>query len=183
MEKNKESEQWDIILKAIQELYQEIDKQTDYLNELHHDRLHCRKGCFSCCVEDITVFEVEAENIRHHYQKLLETEKPYPAGGCAFLSSTGACRIYEHRPYVCRTQGLPLRWIEPGDSEEEMIEMRDICPLNDDEEQPIEKLPALQCWSIGPIEEALARLQSCLGDGSPKRIALRDLFRSKNEAV
>ena len=34
-----------------------------------------------------------------------------PEGACAFLDGEGGCRVYPDRPYVCRTQGLPLRWI------------------------------------------------------------------------
>lgn len=177
MEHTDEISEWDILLNTVGELYKEIDAQTDYLEKANQDRLHCRKGCFSCCVEDISVFEVEAEYIRHHHHAFLEKEEPGSVGSCAFLSPKGGCRIYENRPYVCRTQGLPLRWIESGETED-VVEMRDICPLNDDGD-PIETLPANQCWSIGPIEEALAKLQSCLGDGSPKRVLLRDLFKKK----
>lgn len=178
MEEKNVSSEWTIILQTIEELYKEIDTQTEYIETTHHNRLHCRKGCFSCCVEDISVFEVEAENIRHHHSELLEKELPHPVGVCAFLSSKGACRIYENRPYVCRTQGLPLRWIEETD-QNETIEMRDICPLNDDGE-PIETIPEAHCWTIGPVEEALAKLQSCIGENAQNRVFLRDLFKKKS---
>ena len=39
---------------------------------------------------------------------------------------------------VCRTQGLPLRFIEETD--DGLAEFRDICPLNDDPKHPIEEL-------------------------------------------
>ena len=83
-------------------------------------------------------------------------------GNDIFLGSEGECRIYAIRPYVCRTQGLPLRWIEDD------IDYRDICELND---VPVETLEPEACWTIGEFEERLARMQ---GDG--KRVALRDLF-------
>lgn len=41
---------------------------------------------------------------------------------CPALDARGACRIYEHRPLVCRTFGLPLR------NADEYI--GDICDLN-----------------------------------------------------
>ncbi|MBK7707050.1 MAG: hypothetical protein IPJ30_15135 [Acidobacteria bacterium] len=53
---------------------------------------------------------------------------PHTRGACAFLDQD-ACRIYPDRPYVHRTQGLPLRWIE--DDLEEAFKYRDICPLNE----------------------------------------------------
>ncbi len=97
---------------------------------------------------------------------------------CAFLDAEGGCRIYAERPYVCRTQGLPLRWLEPqGDL---TVELRDICPLNDQdlELDPIESLNAEVCWTIGPFEDRLAALQVS-SPGSAQRTFLRDLFVTK----
>lgn len=129
-----------------------------------------------CCTDDLTVFEVEAANIQAAHQSLLNSATPHPAGACAFLDDQGACRIYENRPYVCRTQGLPLRWLDE-DATGEFIELRDICPLNDEADvEPIEDLPADECWSIGPIEERLAKLQLEFGAGALARVPLRSLF-------
>ena len=93
---------------------------------------------------------------------------------CAFLDAEGACRIYADRPYVCRTQGLPLRWIE--EDFDETIEYRDICPLNAAGE-PVEDLEAADCWTIGPFEEELSMIQAGTGDSA--RVPLRDLFTKK----
>jgi len=159
-------------------LYRRIDERVRALFRKHGARLHCALGCASCCIDDITVFEIEALNIVTHYAQLLSHELPHPKGACAFLDAQGACRIYDRRPYVCRTQGLPLRWIEET-LEEGLVEMRDICPLNE-EGQPIEELPAEDCWEIGPAEETLAALQYRLNNGRMRRIPLRSLFRRKN---
>ena len=156
-------------------LYREVDQRVRPLLATHSARLQCRRGCCQCCIDDLTVFEVEAENIRRHYADLLLEAAPHPEGACAFLDQAGACRIYEHRPYVCRTQGLPLRWIEqfPNGT---TVEMRDICPLNDDG-RPVEALPQTECWAIGPFEGELARLQARVDGGAPRRVSLRSLFR------
>jgi len=123
---------------------------------------------------------VEAEYIRRHYRKLLEREAPNTRDGCAFLDEEGGCRIYTHRPYVCRTQGLPLRWIEES-ADGRVVEFRDICPLNDnDKGEPIEALPEDECWSIGPVEERLAELQGAVYGGKMTRIALGDLFQARD---
>jgi hypothetical protein len=115
---------------------------------------------------------VEAQNIREHHAELLATGTPHAEGACGFLDERGACRIYGERPYVCRTQGLPLRWIEERDGS--AVELRDICPLNEVGE-PIQGMRADACWSIGPVEERLALLQLAARAESP-RIRLRDLF-------
>jgi hypothetical protein len=156
-------------------LHAEIGRETLHLHVLHATRLQCRQGCSSCCVDDLTVFEIEAGHIRRHHAELLATGTPHVAGGCAFLDEVGACRIYAERPYVCRTQGLPLRWIEERDGR--ATELRDICPLND-AGTPIESLPADSCWSIGPVEEHLAQLE-LNGHSGTSRVCLRDLFVAK----
>ena len=153
-------------------LHADVARATRHLEMLHAERLHCRQGCTSCCVDDLTVFEVEAAHIREHHAGLLASGAPHPEGACAFLDGEGACRIYEERPYVCRTQGLPLRWIEERNGLEE--ELRDICPLNDAGE-PIEEIRGEDCWTLGPTEERLARLELAERVGT-SRSRLRDLF-------
>lgn len=128
-------------------------------------------------MDELTVFEVEAERIRAEFPEVLR-QAPHPPGACAFLDEQGACRVYEARPYVCRTQGLPLRWFEEVESEDgedwDVSEERDICPLNL-EGPPLAELPEEQLWLLGVHEDRLARLQ---GDarGSQRRSRLRDLF-------
>ena len=145
---------------SLRVLREDIDRGAA---QLEYPR-QCKLGCKDCCVDALTVFEIEAEEIRRHHPEVLASA-PHPPGACAFLSAEGACRIYAHRPYVCRTQGLPLRWTD------EDVEYRDICPLNDDPSRPIEALAPEECWTLGPVEARLAALQP---DGA--RIALRALF-------
>ena len=151
-----------------------VDEQAVALHALHARRLQCRKGCSDCCVDDLTVFAVEAESIRRSHGDLLTRGIPHREGAYAFLDDAGACRIYVHRPYVCRTQGLPLRWIEECSSGP--MELRDICPLNEAGD-PVETLPAEACWTIGPFEERLRRVQLAAG-GRLTRVRLRDLFEN-----
>lgn len=149
----------------IEELHQEVDRRAAALAAKHAAKLACARGCSGCCVDNLTVFEVEAERIRRGAAALLASATPHPPGRCAFLGSEGECRIYALRPYVCRTQGLPLRWLV----DEAEVEYRDICELND---VPVETLEPAECWTLGEVEERLARMQR---DG--RRVALRDLFQ------
>ena len=161
-----------MILRDVVAVHADVDRVARRLHVLHAPRLHCRRGCSDCCVDDLTVFDVEADLIRLHHAELLATGVPHADGACAFLDPEGACAAYEHRPYVCRTQGLPLRWMEERDGHD--VELRDICPLNE-EGRPVETLPADECWTLGPIEERLARAQ-LEASSSPRRTRLRDLF-------
>jgi len=157
-------------------LHAEVDRAAAALAARHAGRLRCGRGCHACCVDDLTVFELEAERIRSRHAALLEHGAPHPAGACAFLGDAGECRIYEDRPYVCRTQGLPLRWLEQA--RDTRVERRDICPLNETGE-PLEALPADACWTLGPVESRLRSLAGAQQPGAPRRIALRALFRRR----
>lgn len=162
------------ILSAIKEIHREVDDAALRLRVFYAERLRCSKGCTACCIDDITVFEVEAAYIVHHAGGITETAEPHPRGACAFLDGQGSCRIYPYRPYVCRTQGLPLRWIEKT-GDDTFVEMRDICPLNE-AGIPVETLHGDQCWFIGPFEAKLAALQALASGGVPARVSLRSLF-------
>jgi hypothetical protein len=122
------------------------------------------------------VFAIEAALIAERHHALLDGDAPHPEGACAFLDldDEGSCRIYEDRPYVCRTQGLPLRWLD-RDEDGEAFEARDICPLNVDG-TPLEELPSDALWTLGPFEQRLAERQSSVDGGALTRVALRDLF-------
>jgi hypothetical protein len=157
-------------------LHDEVDTEVARLAGRHAERLQCRLGCHACCVDGIRVFEVEAERIRAAHPELLR-EAPHPPGACAFLDARGGCRIYAERPYVCRTQGLPLRWID-DEGGPHAVERRDICPLNE-AGPPLENLSVADCWTLGPIEACLAALQAEADGGRLRRVRLRDLFESR----
>ena len=83
---------------------------------------------------------------------------------------------------MCRTQGLPLRWVVEEDARGELVERRDICPLNA-EGEPLESLPEPACWTLGPYEARLRRLQEAADGGAGRRVALRALFARKTSAA
>jgi Fe-S-cluster containining protein len=96
----------------------------------HSDKMECKKGCSKCCQTDISVFEIEAERIEEWFytqdsaeqERLLELWKtPNQESYCAFLYND-QCTIYEPRPLICRTQGLPLYVASEN--------VLDFCPLN-----------------------------------------------------
>lgn len=163
------------LISKLEEFYKRVNLTSQHLEKIHSKRLKCRRGCAACCIDEITVFEIEAENIRFKHAELLRNSKPYPKGKCAFLDENDlSCRIYENRPYICRTQGLPFRWFD----EENLIEYRDICPLNETNE-PLENIKADECLTIGFFESWLASLQAEFGNGQMTRISLRKLFENE----
>lgn len=162
-------------LAAVESLHESVDQRVSVLTGKHKARLQCKHGCHKCCVDDLTVFAVEAQVIQAHHSDLLRNGEPAPVGQCAFLDGMGGCRIYRHRPYVCRTQGLPLRWLETVEAE--VFEYRDICPLNETD-TPLEVLDEDDFWTLGEFEGQLAGIQASV-DGALTRLALRALFQNK----
>ena len=162
----------DAALAGMERLHEEVDVGATSLARLHEGRLRCARGCCECCIDGLSVFTIEAARIQRSCEAVLN-EEPHPPGRCAFLSAEGSCRIYRHRPYVCRTQGLPLRFFES--SAQGAVEYRDICPLNEPGGPPLDTLLENHLWTIGPYEGRLADLQLRF-DGSLRRVALRSLF-------
>lgn len=156
-------------------LHEDVENRARELVDRLPFELECRRGCNPCCIDGLSVFGIEAERIVRNHGALLAGGEAGPEGGCAFLDTGGSCRIYEDRPYVCRTQGLPIRWFT-RDEAGETVEMRDICPLNDPGEL-LEILEEESCWQIGPMESRLAALQERWEPGGEDRISLRSLFR------
>jgi len=165
------------VLDELCDLHQEIDIEAAALAKIHSERLQCRRGCSACCQDDLNVSRIEAERIRRAYPELLRNGKPHPRGGCAFLDEQGACRVYSARPYVCRSQGLPLRILFENEAGE-IEERRDICPLNLDGGPSLESLDEDEFWLVGPFELRIGQLEDRMAGADRKRIALRDLFNS-----
>lgn len=157
---------------ALGALHALVDTAAGALFVRHAERTVCRRGCSACCVDNLTVFEVEAERIRRAYPKL-KRKTAHAPGACALLDDDGACRVYDARPYVCRTQGLPLAMFEE-DKEGEIQEHRSICELNL-EGEPLNELDLEECWLIGPTEIELQNLQTRYSGGGQERVALRAL--------
>lgn len=160
-------------------LHAAVDEAARPVTAANAARLRCARGCSGCCQDGLTVFTLEAAVIARRYPELLATGTAHATGACAFLDAAGACRIYEARPYVCRTQGLPLRWLEE-DEELEIVETRDICPENA-AGPALEELDADACWTLGPFEQRLADKQAEHVEGD--RVALRSLFATERRRL
>ena len=167
-------------IETLTKFHRDVDRKSGALAQLHSERIQCSAGCADCCRDDLSVNGAEADLIRRFHPELLSDAAPHPEGACAFLDERKHCRIYDHRPYVCRTQGLPLRWFAPEQSldgmNEMVVEMRDICPLNLPGPE-LESLDAEDCWLLGPFEDRLDGIAGGRpGAGRGERIRLRDLF-------
>ncbi len=100
-------------------LLNEIQKQSNILEEMHSKHMKCRNRCDLCCI-DFSVFPVEFYFILNELKKIdFEPEKYESTEDeiCVFLKNS-SCTIYQQRPIMCRTHGLPLLYAnDDGDYE------------------------------------------------------------------
>ncbi|MDA3891122.1 MAG: YkgJ family cysteine cluster protein [Salinivirgaceae bacterium] len=90
-------------------LRMDIDNAAKKLKQMHTANMVCKKGCDSCC-ESLTIFPIEFFTIQNETKKAILPSKKIAhkfTKVCRFLVK-GECSIYESRPIICRTQGLPL---------------------------------------------------------------------------
>ena len=163
------------LILALEKFYKNVNSLTSSLHTLHAGKLNCKIGCSGCCIDNLEVFGIEAEYIKRTQKTILEAEIPHPKGKCAFLDSNGACRIYESRPLICRTHGLPIAWKDS--QEEDGVEYRDICELNIDMLPP-ENLASSEVLPIDYLDEKLAYLQLIADQGKLEKASLRALFKN-----
>jgi len=108
-----------------------VDALCDGIAASLGEQITCSAGCSSCCTA-ISVFPVEAaamrdaldclperqaEEIRQHVSEHAEGER------CPLLFRN-RCLLYDVRPLICRTHGLPIVYTSEG------RRSSDCCPLN-----------------------------------------------------
>ncbi|MEZ4451735.1 MAG: YkgJ family cysteine cluster protein [Nannocystaceae bacterium] len=127
----------------------------------------CREGCDRCCHQRFGVFEVEAAVLREALAELevrdpelrarVRRQADDPAHGrrCALLVD-GRCAVYEARPTICRSHGLPILAEEPAEVGAQGSRGRvDHCPLNfTDGSTP----PAASVLRLAAVNQPLAVL-------------------------
>lgn len=88
----------------------EIDTEIERISAGQLKNLiQCRPGCFECCV-NFSVFPLEAALLSeemHEIGELIVNKDDL----CRCLKDT-CCSIYPIRPIICRTQGIPLGYID-----------------------------------------------------------------------
>lgn len=102
------------------QLLSKVDAMFAQVKARHEGQFQCIAGCFGCCQAGLTVSNVEATRIsswlsdhsaitakiRDRSQMLNDPEL------CSLLDREGRCSIYEVRPVICRSHGMPVSFEE-----------------------------------------------------------------------
>lgn len=95
------------------ELNAKIDGFFARVESRHGSDMQCGTGCSDCCRVQLTITRAEADAIAAAvaaWPAPRRRELPVePTEACAALDAHGRCRIYEARPVVCRSHGVPIR--------------------------------------------------------------------------
>jgi len=102
-----------------------VDKICNKLHLIHHEYTSCKKGCDECCM-NFNLLPVEFHSIMESLKgKEITIQLSDDHDSCPFLIDH-SCQIYEYRPLICRSHGLPILTM---DEEGENWELS-FCPLN-----------------------------------------------------
>lgn len=119
-------------LENYRRLLEKVDQLCEGITTLLGDALTCYAGCSSCCI-GISVFPVEAAALIEAAGKLpdeqyqwLKQQLSLPSSDkhCPLLYDN-CCLLYQARPIICRTHGLPILIAESGGQRRV-----DVCPRN-----------------------------------------------------
>ncbi len=110
---------YSLLFKKYKNLVNEIEKNTNLLENIHKNHMKCRNGCDLCCI-DFSIFPIEYHYILNEIEKenlIPELKEKSKGDICAFLKNH-SCTIYRHRPIMCRTHGFPLIYANDNDEYE-----------------------------------------------------------------
>jgi Fe-S-cluster containining protein len=177
---------------SYQKFIEQVDRITAKLQARYSKHLVCRAGCSGCCHHHLSVFAVEAEESRaaiealpspirarveEQAREVIKREDRGEPVACPLLVDD-RCSIYESRPLICRTQGLPLL-MEAEDGEREV----DFCPLNFTEAGAVDDLDEDYLVPLDALNLRLAllNLEHCRETGSGdeaigERIKMADII-------
>jgi Fe-S-cluster containining protein len=165
-----------LVSNTYRQLIEQVGEMTAKLSARYAEHLVCQAGCSGCCHHHLSIFAVEAEAVREailllpenvraiierQAHEVIEREAKGEPVACPLLVEN-RCSIYEARPLICRTQGLPLL-LEAEDGGQEV----DFCPLNFTAPKAIDDLDEDHLVPLDDLNLKLAivNLQHCRENG------------------
>lgn len=141
-------------LRNYRQLTARVDELCARIEGEFREGIVCRRGCDGCC-RHLSLFPVEAAALASALAEapvglaaeIRERARAAAEDGPCPLLKDGACLLYEARPLICRTHGLPLLGRRDG---ERFI---DYCPLNF---QGLESLPASAVIDLETLNATLS---------------------------
>lgn len=106
-------------------LREEVDTACISLHKIHSNYTCCKQGCDECCM-NFRLLPIEFYSILFSVKEEKNMNlNDINSESCPFMIKH-SCSIYQHRPIICRSHGLPILDM---DQEGENWELS-YCPLN-----------------------------------------------------
>jgi len=106
------------------------DQKISGIEKKHAGSIVCAKGCCDCC-EDTSVLPIEFFSIVSALKE--RGIKPQLGQKSCALLRRSLCQIYDFRPLICRTHGLPLAY---GEDDDPLMKNISFCELNFKKKMP-----------------------------------------------
>jgi Fe-S-cluster containining protein len=142
-----------------------VDEMCGQTAKRFDSRISCRPGCDACC-RHLSVFAVEAAALHRALCLLPEQSAVFirqaasvspPDAPCPLLHG-GLCLLYQARPIICRTHGLPLLVNRDGASG------IDFCPENF---HGVPSIPGSAVIDLDRLNSTLAAINALFLRSSP----------------
>ncbi len=138
------------------------------------EEIACRAGCSGCC-RHLTLFPVEAASLGKavnglpaEVKLLLATRSDWSENGSCPLLLDDCCLVYQARPVICRTHGLPLL------AEVDGVKAVDCCPENFKNSAA---LPGSAVINLETLNRALVAINALfVAHNADKRLQGKDRF-------
>lgn len=139
-------------LHNLRQLRAKVDHHSDAVLSALPEHFACKLGCTGCCQTERTVSDVEWGALEQAVAELapetLAALQTQETDACPLLLD-GGCAVYDERPLICRSHGLPIV----------MDGARDVCPLNF-EGQDLDALPDAQVLSVDTLTAILVAVNA-----------------------
>jgi uncharacterized protein len=164
-------------------LLSRVDELTSGTAARFAAEMACRPGCDACC-RHLSVFAVEAAALRAALAGVGEEQAALvrakggdaaPEDACPLLHD-GLCLLYEARPIICRTHGLPL--LIDRDGEKGV----DFCPENFRELASIPGDAVIDLEKLNAILTAINALYLQAFPG-PERLTVADALKDGSDFI
>jgi Fe-S-cluster containining protein len=141
-------------LRNYRTLLKKVDERCREIERNCRAHIACRKGCAECC-RHFSIFPVEAAALSEALQRLTKEQADHilekarnstPESPCPLLEKR-ICLLYKARPVICRTHGLPLLYVQDGQT------IVDFCPLNF---RDLDSIPGNAVIHLDRLNEMLA---------------------------
>ena len=165
-----------------QNLLKKVDELSSRIIAKYRQHIICRHGCSDCCQQNLTLLPLECAFLQEGFSRLPEPTKKIIHSRTVqnrgehepcLLLNQGGCLLYERRPIICRTHGLPL-FMREGNQER-----LDCCPKNF-VYQSLEMLPKTDLLHVERLNAILIAVNqvfvSTLGIKSETRLPLTQLL-------